>query len=167
MPILLIQSNALALQATGGRYYVNNCCANFLLTYLHDFSKGQAYTGGPGYAIPSHIKSILDQLKALAEDLGVKDALAEGPAAGTAPEDSTDPQGRTKKSQKQLPTQLNPLLAKLARHAATENDKVPGKGGHPVIFLALPWTHTAVAYSVAYGLGTASPHCCSPVSFET
>ena len=124
-------------QAVGSRYYVNNHFANRLLAYLHDFSERPAYAGGPGYAIPSHIKSILDQLKELAEELGVKDALAEGTAAGTAPEDSTDPQGRSKKPQKQLPTQLNPLLAKLARHAATENDKVPGEGGHPVLFPCL------------------------------
>ena len=75
--------------------------------------------GGAGYVIPPHIKSILDQLKALADELGVNEAAApEEAPAGAAPDE---------KQQKKLPTQLNPLLAKLARHAATENDRVSGE----------------------------------------
>lgn len=83
--------------------------------------------GGPGYSIPPHVKSILDQLKALAEELGIKEAAAEAAAAGAVPEENADALGRLEKPQKKLPTQLNPLLAKLARYAAVENDKVPGR----------------------------------------
>ena len=65
------------------------------------------------------MNSVLDQLKALAEELGVNEAAApEEAPAGAAPDE---------KQQKKLPTQLNPLLARLARYAATENDKVPGE----------------------------------------
>lgn len=83
--------------------------------------------GGPGYTIPPHVKTTLDQLKALAEELGVQEAMAEEASSGPPAEDNADAQGRSDKPQKKLPTQLNPLLAKLARHAATENDKVPGE----------------------------------------
>ena len=44
-----------------------------------------------------------------------------------APEEAPAGAAPDEKQQKKLPTQLNPLLARLARYAATENDKVPGE----------------------------------------
>ena len=68
--------------------------------------------------IPSDVRSLLDQLKDLAESLGL-------PKEEGAEEAATQP--GEEKLQKKLPPQLNPLLAKLARAAARENDKSPGK----------------------------------------
>ncbi|DBA95241.1 TPA: hypothetical protein ACH3X3_013138 [Trebouxia sp. C0006] len=70
-----------------------------------------------GYVIPSDVRSLLDQLKDLAESLGLR--KEEG-----AEEAATQP--GEEKLQKKLPPQLNPLLAKLARAAARENEKSPG-----------------------------------------
>ncbi len=76
--------------------------------------------GGGGYEIPADVHALLDQLRALAEDLGLpqegKEAVEEPPT-----------QPGEEKPQKKLPPQLNPLLAKLARTAARENDKSSGK----------------------------------------
>ncbi len=68
--------------------------------------------------IPSDVRSLLDQLKILAESLGL-------PKEEGAEEAATQP--GEEKLQKKLPPQLNPLLAKLARAAARENEKSPGK----------------------------------------
>ncbi|KAL0031313.1 hypothetical protein WJX79_002806 [Trebouxia sp. C0005] len=70
-----------------------------------------------GYVIPSDVRNLLDQLKDLAESLGL-------PKEEGAEEAATQP--GEEKVQKKLPPQLNPLLAKLARAAARENEKAPG-----------------------------------------
>ncbi|KAL0026237.1 hypothetical protein WJX77_004600 [Trebouxia sp. C0004] len=70
-----------------------------------------------GYVIPSDVRSLLDQLKDLAENLGL-------PKEEGAEEAATQP--AEEKLQKKLPPQLNPLLAKLARAAARENEKTSG-----------------------------------------
>ena len=71
-----------------------------------------------GYVIPSDVTSLLDQLKDLAESLGLPKEEGVEEAATQAGEE---------KLQKKLPPQLNPLLAKLARAAARENERCPGK----------------------------------------
>lgn len=73
--------------------------------------------GNVGYEIPPDVGTLLDQLRDLAEDLGLPKEEAAEEAA---------PQPGEDKPQKKLPPQLNPLLAKLARAAARENDKSPG-----------------------------------------
>ena len=72
-----------------------------------------------GYEIVPDVKHLLDQLKAQAEALGL-------------PRDGKDPshepsQAGEDKAPKKLPPQLNPLLAKLARAAARENDQHGGQ----------------------------------------
>ncbi|KAL3156973.1 hypothetical protein ABBQ38_001230 [Trebouxia sp. C0009 RCD-2024] len=92
--------------------------------------------GTEGYEIPSDVKQLLDQLKAQAEALGL-------PQDGKAPSDDPSQPGEDK-APKKLPPQLNPLLAKLARAAARENELHPG--ARTVIANAAysflhPWSH--------------------------
>ena len=88
-------------------------------------------TGGGGYEIPPDVKYLLDQLKAQAEALGL-------PQEGKAPSDDPSQTGDDK-APKKLPPQLNPLLAKLARAAARENDRHSGAyyAGHSITLPAL------------------------------
>ncbi len=88
------------------------CRARLICNILHNIA------GIGGYVIPSDVRSLLDQLKDLAESLGL-------PKEEGAEEAATQP--GEEKLQKKLPPQLNPLLAKLARAAARENEKSPGK----------------------------------------
>lgn len=71
--------------------------------------------GGSSYEIPPDIRNLLDQLKAQAEALGL-------PQEGKDVSEEPSTQGGEEKAPKKLPPQLNPLLAKLARAAAREND---------------------------------------------
>lgn len=64
------------------------------------------------------MKQLLEQLKVQAEALGL-------PQDGKAPSDEPSQAGEDK-APKKLPPQLNPLLAKLARAAARENDLYSG-----------------------------------------
>ena len=69
--------------------------------------------------MPPDVKHLLDQLKAQAEALGL-------PQDGKDPSDEPSQAGEDK-APKKLPPQLNPLLAKLARAAARENDQHAGR----------------------------------------
>ena len=76
-------------------------------------------SGGGAYEIPPDVKHLLDQLKAQAEALGL-------PPEGKDISEEPSTQGGEEKAAKKLPTQLNPLLAKLARAAARENEICSG-----------------------------------------
>ena len=85
---------------------------------LGSYATYHNHAGIGGYVVPSDVRSLLDQLKDLAESLGL-------PKEEGAEEAATQP--GEEKLQKKLPPQLNPLLAKLARAAARENEQSPGK----------------------------------------
>ncbi len=95
---------------SGGRTHLRR--ARIMCNMLHNIA------GIGGYVIPSDVRSLLDQLKDLAESLAL-------PKEEGAEEAATQP--GEEKLQKKLPPQLNPLLAKLARASARENEKSPGK----------------------------------------
>ena len=78
------------------------------------------FAGAVGYEIPADVRSLLGQLKVQAEALGL-------PKEGDPALEEPPLQPGEDRPQKKLPSDLNPLLAKIAKAAARDNDRWAGR----------------------------------------